>query len=130
MGTVYAGTLTVPPQTPLTQPARNFIDLPRGMITRVDILIPWGHGGLTGLQIWVQETPILPAPPGAWVVGNDSLYTFPVTIPIDQEPLGVWLVGYNEDEYYEHTFYVFVTLEESSRLAILRNFLQLFGFGG
>jgi hypothetical protein len=126
---VYSAPLRIPAQTPITDPVRQFVQMEPGRVIRMTILFPWGHAGLTGLQIWKEGAQIAPLPDGAWLIGNDVVYDFPFNIFLDTDPPGLMLVGYNEDEYFDHTIYVSFHLMPKAALISALDALAMLGIG-
>lgn len=126
MPVVYHGDLTIPPQTPPTDPARKELRLEPGRVSRISVFFPWGHGGLTGFRLTRGGEQLFPFPPGTWLIGNDQVYDFPLAVVLTDEPVSVWLEGYNQDEYYEHTVYVQLILEPEQAVARLIDFFRIF----
>lgn len=72
-----------------------------GVVVGVEILIPDGHLGLTGLQIATAHTPVLPYAVGQWIIGNDEKIEWAL---IEQPETGNWqAIAYNTDGF-THTF--------------------------
>ena len=126
---VFHGTLKIPAQTPLDRPERVFVEMEPGRVIQVTIFFPWGHAGLTGLQIWKGGSQIFPFPDGAWLIGNDQTYVYPLNVMLDEEPAGLTLVGYNEDEYFDHTIYVTFAVVSLRSLISVLDLFQIFGLG-
>lgn len=94
--TVAAGTAQAAPTS------TNMIFNP-GDVVGIEIDIPDGHSGLTGLAIATAHQPILPFSVGAWIIGNDdkiewALYDLPDTGNFQA-------ITFNTD-IFVHSFYV------------------------
>ena len=77
-------------------------DLGAVIVEQLEVMIPRGHAGLTGVRIAYQGVTLLPwGEPPDYVVANDETITVPVDLEIGA-PLSV--VGYNADVFV-HTFY-------------------------
>jgi hypothetical protein len=102
-GRVYEGDLVVPAGTPAAAPSVFVFDLPDGILQRITLVVPAGHSGLTGVQLTLAGTPIVPYGVLPWIIADDYTDSW----EIDQEVNGgqVRLQGYNLD-VYPHTFYV------------------------
>jgi hypothetical protein len=100
---VEAKTLTVPAGTASSAPLSGDVSFDPGVLVGVEIDIPDGHSGLTGLRVATAHQQLLPFTAGDWLIGNDeslewALHSMPDT--------GNWqLIGYNTD-VFAHTFYV------------------------
>jgi hypothetical protein len=108
---VHKYAFTIPANTPLAGPVVALWKLPAGSLKYIRIYIPPGHHGLAHLSIWLGNLQIAPLPEGAWFEGNDGWIEFEP--PIQTVGGETWLVlkGYNEDEAYPHTFYLYAYLE-------------------
>lgn len=102
-GRVYEGDLTVPAGTPASAPVSSVINMPVGEIARVTLVVPDGHSGLTGLQMQLAGTSIVPYGPGTWITANGYQDSWDIDQPVN--PGQFALVGYNTDAF-QHTFYV------------------------
>lgn len=101
---VPAGTL---PGSPFSQ----VMQLPSGIMQEVQLIIPPGHAGLTGFQMSVAGTPIIPYGGNPFIVGDDYQHSWEIGQEI--EPSQVLLTGYNRD-VFTHTFYVRVLWTDGS----------------
>jgi hypothetical protein len=93
-----------PINTPATAPVTTEVNIGTAWVWRVEVRIPPGHAGLTGLALVDSGAFIVPyANPGpAWLVGDDDLLEY----PLDKQTgvnLAFW--SYNTSTDYAHTFY-------------------------
>ena len=103
---LYTTSLTIPANTAKNNKVCTEISIREGVITKISIVIPWGHFGLAHLIILDGTTQIIPFNPDSSIVGNDETFTFDVNIDV-KEPEHVFKIcGWNEDIQYSHTFYV------------------------
>jgi hypothetical protein len=99
----YAPSLTVPAGTAASSPLVLDVSFAAGVVTAVQIVIPDGHAGFTGLQIAQAHQQVIPIGSGQWIIGNDDKIDWDVDDQLDN---GNWqLIGYNTD-IFPHTFYV------------------------
>ncbi len=91
-----AGTLSTSPATIDT----SFDD---GNVVRVELDVPAGHSGYTGVQILAAGAQYLPKTDGVYLIADDHQFGWDTLVTIDT---GAWsLRCYNEDSF-DHTFYV------------------------
>lgn len=95
--------VTTPTATPQTTPQSTAWDLGACVLERLDIVIPRGHSGLTGIHVDYQNVAIVPfdSPPTFLVGANE-------TIPADVDfELGapLTIVTYNTDSF-AHSHYL------------------------
>ena len=74
-----------------------------GIVTEVEIVIPWGHAGLTGLAIAQAHSIIIPASGDVWISGDDDVIRWPVDNYLNS---GSWSAFvYNLDVSNPHSWY-------------------------
>jgi len=137
--TTYVVDITAPANTPADAPVTKEIEIEEGTIAKVMILIPAGHHCLAGLQIFYGIDQFFPKRTGEWLRGEDESLTFEEYWEPPEKPYKITLKAMNEDEVWEHTFYVrFVVLpRELANLAdairalatrIAQAFARMFGW--
>jgi hypothetical protein len=68
----------------VTTAAGTTIPTPHGWLEQIDLLIPAGHAGQTGIRFVLNGIALLPyATPSQWIVGDDDHTLFDVPIEID-----------------------------------------------
>lgn len=93
--------------------------IPRGpyRVDRVTIVIPPGHCGLTGLQLWYGGNTAIPYDSG-WISGDNEVYTMEYSV---KYPVGAaWQVAMLNNDVYEHHFQVRWEMVFTSRSAASR----------
>lgn len=108
-GRVYEGDLTVPAGTLQAAPVLAVVPFPDGRIRKVTIVVPPGHAGLTGLQVRLAGTPIVPYGGAPWLVADH--YTDSWEVDQDAAAGQLALAGFNTD-VYPHTFYTRILWEQ------------------
>lgn len=88
------------------EPHEEVLEVCFGTISQVFVLFPPGHAGLTHLQILYQTRQIFPTSPGEAFVGDDTQYEFSERWPIFESPHELLLRVWNDDDTYDHTVYV------------------------
>jgi len=93
-----------PENTPATDPVVTLVGIGTAWVWRVEILIPSGHYGYTGIALVDSGAFIVPyANPGpAWLIGNDNLLEYNYDKQTGAN-LAFW--SYNTSTDYSHTFY-------------------------
>lgn len=83
--------------------ARQSVELPRGVLTKVYVLIPPGHHALARLRVLRGGTQIIPH--HGWIQGDFETLEWSemITIPSEEK---FTLEAVNDDSVYEHCFYV------------------------
>lgn len=103
---IYSKSLTVPAQTPRNDPVKTMCHVTRGLVYKIEIRIPPGHAGLTGIWITHGGFQIWPSSLGEYFIGDDELISYEDLYLIESAPYVFNLYAFNEDASYEHTFYV------------------------
>lgn len=101
---------TIPANTPETDPLKTEIMVAAGTLSEVAIYFPWGCAGLAHVQIWHNERQIFPTNLGASYHGNDLLIEFNENYPLPDSTNKIMLVEWNEDDTYDHTPIVRLTV--------------------
>jgi len=122
---VYAETLTISPSTPKDSPAERKVTLRKGLLYRVGIQIPPGHWALTGLRIRYGEMQLWPTEPGTWFKGDDLEFEFEERWDLPEDPTVLRIEGYNEDDTYEHTFYIRLFILPPEEVSLVRALAEL-----
>lgn len=100
---LQAFTINVPAGTTQAAPQQTSTAFNSGVLVGIEIEIPNGHVGLTGLQIASAHVQVLPITPGQWIVGNGSSIEWALEELTDT---GNWqAIAYNTDKF-AHSFYL------------------------
>lgn len=109
---VYGINVTVPAGTPPSIPFAIPWVTEDEIIVSVEILIPAGHNGFTGVRLRKGDVQILPFSPNTWIVANDYTRVFELNEYI---PTGdMFVEAYNQGGY-NHTFYLRMTLSDANK---------------
>lgn len=104
--------LTVPKGTASSAPATAPWDLGSVVIVNIEVMIPPGHAGLTGLAIAYSGQQLVPWANGnAWLKGDDLTRVIPFDFQVGR-PLT--LSGFNTD-IFDHTFYLLAEVTDLSQ---------------
>lgn len=97
---VPAGTLPSAPQVTPWVTEDN-------VIVTIELEIPPGHNGLTGIRIMKGDSQLLPFGPNSWIIANDYSRVFPID---DYIPTGdIRVQAYNQGSY-PHAFFLRMTM--------------------
>lgn len=109
---VEAVTFTVAAGTAIATPQSQDISFTPAIVVGVEIFVPSGHNGNTGLQLDEAHTQIIPNTAGDWIIANNERIEWPLQ---NLSNTGNWqAVGYNTGRY-PHTFYIRFLLIEIAR---------------
>lgn len=96
-------TAMVNPGTTIAAPATFTPDLVPGVLEAIELQIPPGHVGTTGIRFTYSQQQIVPWSNAiTWINGDDLDKSFPVDIEIDD---GLKVVAYNIGNY-PHSFFL------------------------
>lgn len=100
---VFAFVVTVPAGTATASPITQDISFDQATVTTVEIIIPDGHAGFTGIALAQAQQQIIPQNVGGWIISNDEKLVLDIQDYLDN---GNWqALAYNLD-VYDHNFYV------------------------
>ena len=100
-------------------------DLPKGVITKLDVTIPLGHVGLTETRIFYQAYQVFPLVSGAFR-GDASYISFHPNLVLDDPPREMIIQVTNRDDTFNHTVYVMIEIDTKLALGVtLSELLQL-----
>jgi len=124
----------IPANTSKTSPKTDTVTLIGEVLERVIILIPSGHVGLTGLQIYYGDYQLIPRPADEWLKGDNVLLNVPLMFELPEYETTLKLRGYNEDDTYDHTFYLYFITVSRETATWQKQLINLFkrllrGFG-
>ena len=84
-----------------------------GNVERVQIIVPAGHAGKTGIRLTIAHQQLLPITPGSWIITDDEVIDWPLAGFLDSGSWGV--EAYNEDINAHEWFIRFLISEVGSR---------------
>lgn len=106
--------MLVPANTPSSAPITTDISVLDGLLQRVEVTVPDGHNGLTGIQILAAEAQLLPATFGTYLVANDQTITVDTVGVIDT---GSFQAKCFNGGVFNHTFYVRLFMLDFAQVA-------------
>jgi hypothetical protein len=101
MDRYYPLELAVPAQTSLSAPLSSQLALENALLVDIEIIIPDGHLGQTGVRVLQSQQQVLPWGNQSWLRGNGYSRIFQVNGEIGARSISVQ--GYNID-FRVHTF--------------------------
>lgn len=99
---VYSLTVAVPAGTPIANPVIVPWITEDAVISDIEILIPSGPNGTTGIRIMKGDVQLLPWSASSWIIGNDYNRTFPIGgyIPTADVKVQAYNIGQNAHNFY------------------------------
>lgn len=125
--------ITVEADTAEEEPLEDWLKLPKGVITRVDIKFPAGCHGLVKVRLFLESLQFVPLSEDEWVTGDDETVPTETGIEIVDKPYKIKVQMCSPDTTYDHTITVRieVKLEESAGVGALtrlfKGFLEKLG---
>lgn len=107
MQRVYDVAVTTPHGTTPGAPLKTALALEDQYLTSIEIEIPPGHAGTTGIRITRAGTQIIPFTLGSWIIADNRDFVIPVNAEITVT--GVVIETYNQGAY-DHVHYVRATV--------------------
>jgi hypothetical protein len=90
-------TVVTPPGTLPTAVLATNVGQPHGWLEQIDLQIPSGHAGVTGIRVVLNGIALLPyATPSQWIIGDDLHEVFDVPIEVDT---GLRVNTYNTGQF-------------------------------
>lgn len=96
----FEARVSTPAGTAEASPQETDVALPQGTLERVDIQVPPGHAGLTGLALEYSGEHIYPWGAGSWLEGDDIDIEAVLDFPLGGS--AVTVRTYNTDDTYDH----------------------------
>ena len=124
---------TVKADTPEDKPLEEWLDMPKGIITRVDIKFPAGCHGMVKARLFLESLQFVPLSSDEWVTGDDETVPTETGIELADHPYKIKFVACSPDTSYDHTITVRieVKLEDAAGMfsltRLFRSFLDKLG---
>jgi hypothetical protein len=93
---VTAGTAIATPVSQALTPSEE-------IVTDLEIVIPTGHVGLTGIAIFYASRQVIPFDTGDWITANGDVIHWPLS---DFPTGGQWVAKAYNTDVYDHSFYL------------------------
>lgn len=106
---IETGTVTATAGTTVAAPSTVDLSFPPGDVDELEIVIPAGHAGLTGIAIGQGGQVVIPATAGEYIVGDNDVIRWPLDGFLDN---GSWFAQvYNLDVFDHQWFLRFLVTE-------------------
>lgn len=100
---VEISSVTCPANTAQANAIETSLAFNPGIVREVEIVIPAGHAGVTGLALANAHQIIIPASGNVWIIGDDDVLRWPLDGYINS---GAWSAfTYNTDFANPHSWY-------------------------
>lgn len=133
---LYEYALTILAQTAESAPETLDAPLAPGTVARVDVQFPRGCVGLAHVQVWRSEHQVWPTNVDGNISAEGLVVSWPEDYDLVDEPYGMTLRGWNDDDSYAHTItFRFALLPLSAKeegrapAGLLRRIAEFLGMG-
>lgn len=111
---VYELIVTVPAGTPIANPVSVPWVTEDAVITDIEVLIPSGPNGTTGVRVMKGDIQLLPWSRSSWIIGNDYNRVFPIGgyLPTSDIKVQAYNIGQNP-----HNFYLRMTVTDTAAVS-------------
>jgi hypothetical protein len=100
----YSTSINIPASTAKTSPVRVDLRLTHGVVTKVIVTPRPGHKALAHLTIHRGGFQLWPTNPDGDFHGDTDPISWEEHYELNDHPYSVHLLGWNEDDTYQHTF--------------------------
>lgn len=100
---IYQAQITLPANTPRSDPVEQEIIIHPGTLTQVDLEFPDGCAGLARLQILHWDVLLFPSNRDGFFSGDGSYISFSEEITFDEAPYTLTIRGWNLDDTFPHS---------------------------
>lgn len=107
---LFQASITIPASTTAASPTKETFKIAHGIITKIMVRPRPGHAALAHLVILHHEHQIAPSTEGMDLHGDADPIDWEEYYECYQPPYELKLVGWNDDDTYEHTFDVYVAI--------------------
>lgn len=104
--------VTAPAGTVQSAPLRVVTAFNPGVVTQIEIIVPDGHAGLTGIRFLNAGVPVIPFNQTSFITGNDEKVVWPVDGFLDSTD---WSVEVFNTDVFDHGWQVRYLLMESQQ---------------
>jgi hypothetical protein len=113
---IFKYVFEIPAQTDEASPLEEEMEIEGEVLERIEIYAPWGHGGLAKMAIFFGPRQLAPRPATKWIEGNDAWFRWKLEWPVPGKKAALRLVGWNEDDSYDHSFYIYAHVGPRPRM--------------
>lgn len=108
----YQSDVTTPSGTTAIAPRTTAVALENSVLVSVEIFVPPGHAGLTGIRIRMSGTQVVPFGGASWIIADNYNRVFPINAEIGSKTISIQT--FNTDAF-DHTHYVRFHIQEITR---------------
>lgn len=106
----FTNRVTTPANTTEASPLETSFALPQGTLVSIEVVIPAGHAGLTGIAIDYSGEHIFPWGRGTFLQGDDDVIAMTVGRDLGGSP--VTIRTFNTDDTFDHDHLIRVVVDD------------------
>lgn len=110
----YYEKVSIPYSTDQSNPVKQTLEIEKGIIEYIEVEIPAGHVGLTGLYITYNTIQIVPFNKDGFIYGNNHVFHIPLDYKVNNPPYELEIIAWNDDDTYPHAFGVGVMMKDKA----------------
>jgi hypothetical protein len=108
----FSWDVTVPANTKEADPVEDWLELPKGIITKITVKFPAGCHGMVKLRLFKEALQVMPLSEDEWVTGdNEPVLAEPMTDLLDF-PYKLKLIACSPDTTYDHKISLRIEVQE------------------
>ena len=121
----YVKEITIPANTLETSKQETTLNVVKGVIHRVRVYFPFGCMGLAKVQIFRGQQQLWPSTDGEYYAGNGTEVDFKEFLEIEATSEDLIIKTWNEDDTYDHTIRVTLSVLQADEVDPYRAFVML-----
>jgi len=119
--------ITIPANTTEKAPKKQWLNLPKGIITSVEVKFAAGCHGMVKIRLFKEALQLVPLTEDEWITGDNETVQTETYAELLDSPYKLKLVACSPDTAYDHiiTVRIGVELAESAGMTKLTQMMQL-----
>lgn len=125
--------ITIAANTTEKEPYRQWLGLPKGVVTHVDIKFPAGCHGMVRIRLFKEALQLIPLSEDEWVTGDDESVPTDTYAELLDSPYKLKLIACSPDTTYDHTISIRIQVQPeyaagiSALTRMFKGFLEKLG---
>ena len=111
--------ITIPKNTLEDTPYKKWLNVTKGVITRVDVKFPAGCHGMVNVRLFLENLQLVPLSEDEWITGDDETIPTETGIELSDRPYKLKFVACSPDTDYDHVITVRIEVKEEESAGTL-----------